>query len=120
MDSTSINQYGFSNWIPLLSANSPNVPQNACIFVVRNNGNFGRLKGLSDILYIGETNDLSRSVKEIYKPGPSQSTNQRLNHFLTTHSMEISYTIQSVISKSNLLNSYELDHDELPPCNRTN
>ena len=130
MDSNSIISYGFINWY-IFSLNNQQslingLPTTSGVYIIRHgNGSFGRLRGYSDILYIGKTDQkggIKTRIKSYFKPGPTQWTNQRIYSFLLnlTH-MEISYIYINnprqleVQLKQDYLN----DHDELPPFNRS-
>ncbi|MCK5580755.1 MAG: GIY-YIG nuclease family protein [Candidatus Omnitrophica bacterium] len=83
---------------------------------------FGRLKGKSNILYIGKSSkSLRQRLKFYFKPGPTQHTSKRINKFLKENKeIKISFITNNnprVLEKK-LLQNYFKDHDEYPPLNR--
>ena len=90
-----------------------------------------RLCGCSDILYIGETDNLLRRICENYKsPSNGQKTNIRVNDRMKkllsyVKFVKIYVYIGEKLNKKELqekqeelLKKYEEDHMELPPFNR--
>ena len=93
---------------------------------------FGRLKGESDILYIGKSDKRFETRFDGYKnPGCTQRTNKRINQKLK-NLLEFTPNCEVFIyvcvfehrwvlndSERKLLEIYESEHYELPPFNRS-
>lgn len=95
------------------------------VYIIRTDKSFGRLKGSSDILYIGKTNTkggFKTRMKQYFNPGPSQLTNIRINNFLNNNHvfMEILFLKDNDPEslERDLLKKYMEEHLELPPFNR--
>jgi len=95
------------------------------VYIIRTDKSFGRLKGSSDILYIGKTNakgGFKTRMKQYFNPGPSQLTNIRIKNFLSNNRvfMEISFLKNNDPEslERDLLKKYVEEHLELPPFNR--
>ena len=130
MDSDSIAHYGFNQWHSFSLGNRQSVLRVAGtspgVYVIRRNGDrFGRLRGNSDILYIGKTtgqNGMRVRIGAYFNPGLTQWTNQRIHLFLQRQMpMEISFVVTENPRQleSQLIQQYIEDHDELPPFNRS-
>lgn len=130
MDSSSIVRYGFNQWHSFSLGNRHLLLRLAGnslgAYVIRHKGGqFGRLRGNSDILYIGKStgqNGMRARINSYFNPGPTQWTNQRIHSFLQREvPMEISFVITENPRQleSQLLQQYVKDHDELPPFNRS-
>jgi len=87
---------------------------------------FGRLKGESDILYIGSTEEGKRGLRgrlqQYLRPGPTQLTNKRIDEMAKKYDMEIAWCLcregrEASNLEFKLLHQYLDDHDELPPLN---
>jgi hypothetical protein len=83
---------------------------------------FGRLKGESDILYIGSAESkhgLRGRLRQYLHPGPTQWTNKRIREMAKKYAMEIGWCLCEEASnlELQLLHRYIDDHDELPPLN---
>jgi len=117
---------GLSEWHPFNEDTVKNAPKQKGIYVLRMaNGRYiCRLRGKSDILYIGSTESksgLRGRLRGYLHPGPSQLTNRRIHEFSKKYEMEIAwYPYQEADNMElRLLQQYLEDHDELPPLNRT-
>ena len=130
MDSNSISKYGFSQWGPFTLGNKKTLlqltPAEPGVYVVRHsNGSFGRLRGSSDILYIGKSEargGMRQRIRGYFNPGPSQWTNQRIHSFLQRQvamELRVMPTRNPRQLESQLIEQYVADHDELPPFNRS-
>ena len=110
-----------NDWIILNDEGLESVPRRKGVYIFRNQqGSFGRLKGESDILYIGSTtNTLRQRMYQYLHPGPTQKTNIRINHMLSKYNVEVNWILNDTprILESQLLQSYFSQHDELPPFN---
>jgi len=134
LDSASLTEYGFREWHKLsaIKTGSTSLPHKPGTYVLRLNRHFERLKGKSDILYIGCTEKggtlNSRIGGFLRGTGGDDRTAKRirrnlvergyLNHvevsWVTTDSREKARTLEK-----HLLRQYEEDHEELPPWNRS-
>lgn len=126
MDSTEIQPVGgkFSEWKNFNKDNIEKAPSKQGVYILRKNGgqSFGRLKGKSDLLYIGSTeanNGLKQRLKQYLNPGPTQWTNLRINKLLKKYNVEVSWCLSNEPRnlEHQLLNRYLNEHDELPPFN---
>jgi hypothetical protein len=113
---------GFENWFPFKEETLSRIPETTGVYIFRipNGKAFGRLKGNSDILYIGSSESSLRKRLRFYlQPGPRQLTNIRINKMLKKYSVELSW-IQNTKPKeleTELISKYFGQHDELPPFN---
>jgi excinuclease UvrABC nuclease subunit len=126
MDSTQLKQYGkqFSPWYPFNKQIIKNVPEDTGVYIIRKVGGqrFGRLRGESDILYIGSATSqggLKQRLQQYFSPGPTQWTNKRINEFAKKYSMEVAWCLLNEPKnfEDELLRQYLKEHDELPPFN---
>ena len=83
---------------------------------------FSRLKGESDIFYIGSAegnHGLRGRLHQYLRPGPSQLTNKRIHTVAKKYDMEIAWCVceEAGNLELQLLHRYLEDHDELPPLN---
>jgi excinuclease UvrABC nuclease subunit len=97
-------------------------PEKPGAYVIRMSGGklFPRLKGETDIVYIGSSKNLRRRFYWFLKPGPTQWTSQRINQFSKKYRLEIAW-LENDNPKNiehNLLRDFLSQHDELPPLNR--
>ena len=102
------------------------------VYFFRLSENFGRLKGVSDILYIGKTENkkgLKRRFELYLKPGASQETNKRVNIFIRKYrekgmkgEIQVAWiktgNFKAKEKENQLLDRYFQEHCELPPLNR--
>jgi excinuclease UvrABC nuclease subunit len=124
MNSSQLTQKGFSEWIPFTEENVEKAPRKPGVYILRKAHGlvFGRLRGKSDILYIGSTeaqSGLKHRLKQYFHPGPTQWTNKRINKLLEKYEMEIAWCPCDEPSnlEHQLLTQYLEEHDELPPLN---
>ncbi len=121
MDSVSIEKYAPSLvWFPLNRTTQSTAPLLPGIYVMRINESFGRLRGSSDILYIGKTTSSIRQRLAGYlNPGSTQRTNIRINNMLERYPIEIAWFLTDNPSQleTTLLEQYFEEHDEQPPFN---
>jgi len=126
MDSHSLLQYGFKDWYKLVDVmlGKAVLPSTSGVYVLRLKHHFGRLRGESDILYIGSTNDIQHRIIENFLKGKGGETTQRIHDYLFSkgylESVEISWVIRDDYEdlEKKLLKEYEDQHHELPPWNR--
>jgi len=114
----------FGSWVSFNSQNVREIPQVIGVYVLRQaDGKLvGRLRGESDILYIGSTTSqggLRQRLMQYFHPGPTQWTNQRISSFLEKYTMDVAWCPSSepINLEHDLLRKYLADHDELPPFN---
>jgi len=112
----------FCSWTDLVDGALAGVPEDQGVYVFRLKGGkvFGRLRGESDILYIGSTKKGLRSrIYQYLHPGPTQWTNIRVGKLREKYQIELSWSKDRnpKAAEHNLLVRYFRDHDELPPLN---
>ncbi len=114
----------FSEWHPFNEQYLKKAPERHGIYVIRKSEGqcFGRLRGKSDILYIGSTEakgGLRQRLRQYLHPGPTQWTNKRINKLLIKYKMEVAWCTcnESGNLEHQLLREYLTEHDELPPLN---
>jgi len=98
------------------------------VFVLRQRHPNGRLRGRSDIAYIGvgaNRNGLRARIQQCFHPGPTQTTNQRILAAIGESDgyevgwRECSDEGAAQKTKHDLLDWYQTDYGELPPlCRR--
>ncbi len=115
---------GLSEWSAFDKTVLGRVPAQKGVYVIRlaNARKIGRLKGESDILYIGSNQSeggLKQRFSHYFHPGPTQWTNRRVHDLMEKYSMEIAWFVckNPVNLENSLLKQYVKDHDELPPIN---
>ncbi len=126
MDSHTLHPYGFKKWYKLTDIRSGKIvpPSKPGVYVLRLEHSFGRLKGESDILYIGSTDNIQHRIIENYLGGRGGKTTQRIYYYIFRRkyleSIEISWVISNCPKQleKELLKKYEEEHHELPPWNR--
>jgi hypothetical protein len=126
MDSRAVSQIckGISKWHPFNKETVKDAPVQHGIYIFRiaQSKRFGRLKGESDILYIGSTKcnrGLRGRLEQYFTPAHSQLTNIRIHAMAKKYDMEVAwypYTEAGNLEHQ-LLRRYIGDHDELPPLN---
>lgn len=124
MDSKQLKQRGFIGWFPFNENVIANAPGQLGVYVLRRayGKRFGRLRGKSDILYIGSTEaekGLRQRLRQYLHPGPTQWTNKRINELLKKYKTEVAWCTceEPDNSEHDLLVQYMTEHDELPPLN---
>ena len=131
MDSNTLSRKGVERWqgfnLKAEATLSSGLPTFHGVYVITNDISFGRFVGESDIVFIGAAsgeNGLRGRILEYFNPGPTQSTNKRINGILHLRSgLKISYVLKPSADDANalvssLLNEYDKQHGELPPANR--
>jgi hypothetical protein len=115
---------GFVGWVTLNKKCLGFAPGSRAACAIRTFGGtpIGRWRGESDILYIGSatnSNGIRQRIFQYLKPGPTQTTNQRVNKHLTRTPMEISWILSNEPGniEHQLLKRYSNEHNELPPLN---
>lgn len=128
MDSDDLLESGFSeiehpeNWSEL--------PKESRIYVFYVSKILERLEGKTDIIYIGETNDIRRRMKEYFKPNgwiKDRGTGHRINSKIQHYGGEV-YVISKEASEDEkerrkeeqeLTRAFLNEHQELPAWNRS-
>ena len=93
------------------------------VFRTKDGTRFGRLRGESDIIYIGSAKGQGGIRRRLYShlhPGPTQATNKRSRWLQDKVQMEVAWECgETAASKEGLaLGLYRQDHWEFPPLNR--
>ena len=126
LDSTQLSEVytTFSGWYPFNEKVVQNVPKQKGIYVLRKARGrpFGRLRGQSDLMYIGSTEaqgGLKQRMRQYWHPGPTQWTNKRIKGISKKHEMEVAWCLcdEPGNLEHELLHKYLKGHDELPPLN---
>ena len=126
MDSRQMSQIckGVSEWHPFNEKSVKSAPKQYGIYILRmaQGKPWGRLKGESDIFYIGSTegkHGLRGRLQQYLRPGRTQWTNKRIHEMAKKYDMEITWCQCGEASnlEHQLLQQYFEDHDELPPLN---
>jgi len=111
-----------SNWRRLTEEVVEATPPQPGVYVIRTAGGtpFGRLRGQSDILYIGRSKNLKNRIKSYLLPG-DRKTALRVAQMAERYGMEVAWRLDDSPSHGELLllRQYWSDHDELPPLNHS-
>ena len=124
MNSKDLKIYGFEVWMPLDEQMIKSLPPEHGVYVMRLNRVFGRLKGESDILYVGSTDDLHQRIVNNYWRGRGGETTKRIRNYLFSKNYLSQVEVSWVVCQSpknleaKILERYENEHHELPPWNR--
>jgi hypothetical protein len=125
-DSRQVSQIckGILEWYPFNEESLKSVPKQYGIYIFRmaQGKCFRRLKGESDIFYIGSAEGnrgLRGRLQQYLRPGPTEWTNKRIHVTAKKYDMEITWCVCGEASnlELQLLRRYFEDHDELPPLN---
>lgn len=127
MDSNDLLDSGFSeiedpkNWSKL--------PQESRIYAFYVSEALERLEGKTDIIYIGETSNIQRRMREYFKPNgwiKDRGTGHRINSKIQRYDGEITVVTKQVSGSSKdreeeqkLIRAFLNDHHELPAWNRS-
>ena len=111
----------FSRWVPFDDI-LDYADKKAGVYEIRmkDGRKFGRVRGESDIVYIGSTTKSFKSRFRGYmKPGRDQPTNQHVKWFSKKYEIEVAFLPieKPRFYESLLIDTYIADHDELPPLN---
>jgi len=126
MDSKQVSQIckGISEWHPFNKETVKSAPGQHGIYIFRmaRGECFSRLKGETDILYIGSgegKQGLKGRLQQYLRPGRTQWTNKRIHAMAKKYAMEIAWCLWEEAGnlELQLLRQYFDDHDELPPLN---
>jgi excinuclease UvrABC nuclease subunit len=101
-------------------------PKSVGVYAIRRDTSFSRIRGASDILYVGSAANqkgLHGRIGQYLSPGPTQWTNKRILALVAeTTNYRISWLVTETIAKAKaleqeLLELYLQEHGELPPQN---
>ena len=111
----------FSRWVPFDDI-LDYADEKAGVYEIRmkDGRKFGRVRGESDIVYIGSTTKSFKSRFSGYmKPNRTQKTNKHVKWFSTKYEIEVAFLPieKPRFYESLLIDTYIADHDELPPLN---
>src|SRR5271157_5977741 len=88
-----------SAWLTLNQAVSQ-APNKRGIYVMRSNRAFGRVRGKSDVVYIGSSTNLKHRLKQYVKPFKKVSSpTQRVKWFSEKYPIEVAFAITSETKK---------------------
>lgn len=132
MDSASLEKRGIKSWIDFSSAAEritlAGLPTSFGVYVILLGREDQRLRGTSDIAYIGKAtnrNGLRGRIRQYFHPGPTQSTNIAMRQRLCADGCQLKIGFAALASaaeairlESDLLLEFEREHGELPPYNR--
>ena len=117
----------WSNWYPLDGDSIRGFcPQTAGVYKIRQKeGDFGRLNGSSDTLYIGKSDaDLMTELLRLIRIGPGDhSASYRILPVILKLGRHLEFSFVKVSpptgeTEDQLLLEYEKEHFEVPPLNR--
>lgn len=130
MTSEDLSSAGFSDWLPFNCRTKKellrSVPKTFGVYVIRRDKPFSRVRGTSDILYIGSAANqqgLHGRTGQYFSPGPTQWTNKRILALVgDSTNFQIAWLEAETIAKAKsleqeLLELYLGEHGELPPEN---
>lgn len=128
MNSKYLLQSGFSGSVRLKIEGEQNfekIPIKAAVYALVYQKLFRRLKGNSDIIYIGSTfnrRGLRKRIRQFLHPGPTQTTSIRVNALIREiGSVAVYWRLMNKRNvrkkEKSLLKKYYNDHRELPPLN---
>jgi len=115
----------FSDWQTLEQA-VEQAPKSAGIYVMRGKDGkkFDRVRGQSDIVYIGSSKNLKNRLRQYKNHNKKVSSpTRRFKWFSKMYPLEIAFAETSspaTMFETMLLQLYISDHHELPPLNHSN
>lgn len=116
---------GFSIWYDWNSGSVANAPGRPGVYALRLRGKqFGRLRGESDLVYIGcATEGTVRDRLENHLRSDGSNVAARLRDVLAVGSLEVAWKVvdkaeEASTEEARLLRLYVQQHCELPPVNR--
>lgn len=114
----------FSQWYPFDKEGIASAPQQKGVYVIRKAKGqlLDRIRGKSDILYIGSTEGKRGLKKRLqgYFQHSAKGTNLRVQKIAAKYELEIAWCVcdKPYNSETTLNQQYQKDHDQLPPLNR--
>jgi len=127
MDSRELNKYGIKFWCKLsydLNNLKQKIPAKPGVYVFKLNRCLEKLKGKSDILYIGSSKNLRERIIYNYLKGNGGQTTMRIHNYLIKRNyinfVEVGWKITKNYKnlEKRLRDKFDKDHDQLPPWNR--
>jgi len=123
MNSQDLERYGFKEWVPFNELPRTGMRHEGGVYILRLDTSFGRLNGVSDIVYVGSTTDFSSRFMKNYSGGTGGLTTQRIHDYLVRKGYAVRVSASWVATEDfqierNLLKRYEEELHELPPWNR--
>jgi hypothetical protein len=127
MDSEELKNYGVKLWYKLsdnLGNLKQKIPKEPGIYVFRLNRALDKLKGKSDILYIGSSKNLQKRLIKNYLKGWGGLTTKRIHEYLIKRNYRNYVEVGCKVARNyrdmekKLLMKFDRDHDELPSWNR--
>jgi len=127
MDSGELKNYGVKLWYKLsddLGNLKQKIPKEPGVYVFKLNRYLEKVKGKSDILYIGSSKNLQKRIINNYLKGNGGLTTKRIHNYLIKRNyinfVEVGWEITKNYKnlEKKLRNKFDKDHDQLPPWNR--
>jgi excinuclease UvrABC nuclease subunit len=122
-----IKKYGIRLWCKLsddLDNLKQKIPKEPGVYVFKLNKYLNKLRGKSDILYIGSSKNLRKRIINNYLKGRGGPTTKRIHSYLIKRNyinfVEVGWKITKNYKnlEKKLRNKFDKDHDQLPPWNR--
>ena len=121
---------GFTNWEKWSQRTPSNAPRAKGIYVFRlaDGRPFGRLRGQSDVIYVGATREGKQTVQGRLKQHATPRGDEKDTGILLARAVQAGYALEiswktcesdflAQLEEGMLLDQYERDHLELPPLN---
>ena len=131
MTTGDLQKEGFVNWgtfnRPARTDLLKRIPSGFGVYIVRAMQGTKRIRGVSDIIYVGSAcnqNGLKGRIRQYFSPGPTQPTNKRILALVGDSDdyelgwLELPAKSDAVGLEQRLLERYFEDHGERPPQNR--
>jgi hypothetical protein len=128
MDSQSLTEAGFGNWLLFASGVEDQAPETSGGYAFRQSRPVKLLRGQSDIVYIGRAmsnlpgphHNLRHALREYLHPGRSQKTKIRIGRRAIQEAWEVSWKVSDSPDslECELLRRFYHEHGQLPPDNR--
>jgi hypothetical protein len=123
MDSLTLKENGFADFVPLKGLQFSSLPLNKAGILVLADSTLTGKAAASDILYIGKTKKLNKKVFGGYLAGFGGKTTRRIHTKLLGDGFIEKVTISWMLDQNpktkqqELLNSFQKEHNECPPWN---
>jgi len=114
---------GFINWYRFKEIEKNSIYKKKGVYILKYDKLFGRLKGESDILYIGHTTNFCDRFVKNYLNGTGGPTTQRIHNYLISNNYVDKVKVSWIYTTNfeieiELREKYEKEHHEFPPWNR--